>query len=81
MLASKLSQLQNISIDLDLVETNIVIFSPKNFSAADFLFKCKENGLLLGTGKVGVIRAVTHMDVSFEDVEEANKIIERIINS
>jgi threonine aldolase len=34
---------------------------------------------LLGTGKVGVIRAVTHMDVSTEDIHQAVKIIEKII--
>jgi len=36
--------------------------------------------LLLGTGRVGVIRAVTHMDVSFEDIQAAIEIIEKIIS-
>lgn len=75
LLAENLAQLKNIEIDIDLVETNIVMFSPKNISVDDFLQKCRENGLLLGTGKVGVIRAVTHMDVSKEDISQAIKII------
>lgn len=79
-LARNLSKLNNVEIDLSLVQTNIVMFSVKNISVDDFLSKCKENGLLLGTGKVGIIRAVTHMDVSIEQINEAAKIIEKIVS-
>lgn len=79
-LAYNLSQIKNVNIDLELVETNIVIFSLKNMSVDNFLLKAKEHGLLLGTGKVGMLRAVTHMDVTMEDIEQASKIIERILN-
>jgi len=78
-LARNLSKLENVEIDLSLVQTNIVMFSVKNISVDDFLSKCKENGLLLGTGKVGVIRAVAHIDVSIEQIYEASKIMERIV--
>lgn len=80
LLAGKLAQMKNIEIDLDLVETNIVMFAPQNISVDDFLLKCKQNGLLLGTGKVGVIRAVTHLDVSFEEIDNAVNIIAEIIS-
>lgn len=80
VLAKNLSQIENLEIDLSLVQTNIVMFSPKNISVDVFLSKCKDNGLLLGTGKVGVVRAVTHLDVSMEQVIEASKIIERIVS-
>ncbi len=79
LLAYNLSQIKNIDIDLELVETNIVMFSLKNISVEEFLLKCRENDLLLGTGKVGVIRAVTHMDVSQDDIMIASKIIEKIM--
>lgn len=79
LLASELAQLKNIEIDMDLVETNIVMFKLKNISVEDFLLKCKDQGLLLGTGKIGVIRAVTHMDVSKEDILNSVKIIDRIL--
>lgn len=79
LLAYNLSQIKNISIDLELVETNIVMFSLKNISVENFIAKCKENGLLLGTGKVGIIRAVTHMDVSKDEINNASKIIEEIL--
>jgi len=80
VLAKNLSQIENLEIDLSLVQTNIVMFTPKNISVDVFLSKCKDNGLLLGTGKVGVVRAVTHLDVSMEQVIEAAKIIERIVS-
>lgn len=80
LLAEGISKIDNIKIDQELVETNIVMFSPISISVEDFLLKCKEKGLLLGTGKVGVIRAVTHMDVSFEQINESIKIIEEIMS-
>ncbi|GAB4138681.1 MAG: low-specificity L-threonine aldolase [Ignavibacteriales bacterium] len=76
-----ISKIPFIRINKELVETNIVMFSPAKISVDDFINKCKEKGLLLGTGKVGVIRAVTHMDVSFEQIEESIKIIEQIFNN
>ncbi|MGK9476502.1 threonine aldolase family protein [Melioribacter sp. OK-6-Me] len=76
--AELLAQNKFIEIDTSLVETNIVMFSPLRLSAEDFILKCKEKGLLLGTGKVGIIRAVTHMDVDGEEILEAAKIIEQI---
>ena len=78
-LAYILAELKNIQVDLSSVETNIVMFSVVKLKVEDFLKKCGENGLLLGTGKVGIIRAVTHMDVSFEEINHAAKIIEKIV--
>jgi len=80
LFASELVQLKNIEIDLDLVETNIVMFRPNNISIDEFLMKCRNQGLLLGTGKVGVIRAVTHLDIESDDIISAIKIIKSIIN-
>ena len=78
--ADKLSQLPNLFVDTEGVQTNIIMLTPKKLTVEDFLTKCRENGLYLGTGKIGIIRAVTHMDVSFEEIEQAVQIIERIIS-
>jgi len=80
LLANGLSEIKNLSIDLELVETNIVMFTPIGMSIEEFQSKCKTNGLLLGTGKVGEIRAVTHMDVSVDDIKEALKIINKVLS-
>ncbi len=79
LLANGLAEINNLSIDLDLVETNIVMFTPKGVSIEEFQLKCKQNGLLLGTGKVGEIRAVTHMDVSVDDIKNALVIINDVL--
>jgi threonine aldolase len=80
LLADKLAEIKNITIDLDLVETNIVMFTPLGITIEDFQSKCKSGGLLLGTGKIGEIRAVTHMDVSLQEVEEAVNIISKVVS-
>ncbi|MBI5731527.1 MAG: aminotransferase class I/II-fold pyridoxal phosphate-dependent enzyme [Ignavibacteriales bacterium] len=80
LLSDRLSKLPNVFVDTESVQTNIIMLSPKKLSVEDFLTKCRENGLYLGTGKIGIIRAVTHMDVSFEDIELAIQIIEKIIS-
>ncbi|MDF1612755.1 threonine aldolase family protein [Stygiobacter electus] len=80
LFAEGISKISDLCINKNLVETNIVMFSPKNISVDEFLSKCKNKGLLLGTGKVGVIRAVTHIDVTFEQINEAIKIIETIFS-
>mgnify|MGYP005847697129 FL=1 len=79
LLAGNLAEIKNLNIDLDLVETNIVMFTPVGISIEEFQLKCKQNGLLLGTGKVGEIRAVTHMDVSVDDIKVATGIINSVL--
>jgi len=78
-LAEKLNSIPCIKVDMDCVQTNIVMFTLNQKNVDEFLTKCKENSLLLGTGKVGVIRAVTHMDVSTDEILQAVKIIEKIV--
>ncbi len=79
LLAEHLAQLQNVDIDLVSVETNIVMFKSKIKSVEQVISECKENGLLLGPGGVGVLRIVTHMDISSEDVEKAKAIFSKIL--
>ncbi len=78
-LAEHLAQLPNIEIDLQSVETNIVMFKSKNKSPEQVIAECKGNGLLLGPGGVGILRIVTHMDVSSKDVETAKEIFAKIL--
>ncbi len=78
-LAEFLSQLSNVEIDIPSVETNIVMFKSKNKLPEQIIAECKENGLLLGPGGVGVLRIVTHMDINKEDIENAKKIFSKIL--
>ena len=80
MLANGLSKISRVEIHPEFVETNILMFTPKDISIEDFQLQCKNAGLLLGTGKVGEIRAVTHLDVSFEQINEAVKIVASVLD-
>lgn len=75
ILAEHITQLPNVEIDLSLVQTNIIMFKPKSISVEEVLQKCKDKGLLLSSGGVGVIRAVTHLDISLEDIDSAKQIL------
>lgn len=78
ILAEHITQLPNVEINLSVVQTNIIMFKPKSIGVEEVLQKCKEKGLLLGLGSVGVIRAVTHLDISFEDIKKVKEILSEV---
>jgi len=80
ILANTISENPNLEINLHSVQTNIIIFKPLKLSIEKAIELCKDNGLLFSTGKVGTLRAVTHMDVSFEDIIFAINILDSIFN-
>jgi threonine aldolase len=68
LLAEALSRMECIEIDLEAVETNIVIFKLKGeLSAAELVARMKARGVLVSTVGPQAIRAVTHHDVSRND--------------
>ncbi|MCH8170178.1 MAG: DegT/DnrJ/EryC1/StrS family aminotransferase [Bacteroidetes bacterium] len=78
MLANVIDKNPNFKIDLSAVQTNILIFEPLTLSVDEALEKCKEKGLLLSVGRVGSLRAITHLDVSDEDVKETIRILKEV---
>jgi threonine aldolase len=78
IIAEAISQNPNLEIDMHSVQTNILIFKPLKINSDEAIIKCREKGLLFSSGKVGTLRAVTHMDVSFEEVKKAIKIVEEV---
>jgi threonine aldolase len=77
-LALTLDKLPGVNINLDLVQTNIISFEPLKLSVEEGIKLCEEKGLRVGAGGHGKIRAVTHMDVSFEEIEKAKQILEEV---
>ena len=77
-LAKHLVTLGTVDVDMESVQTNILSFSPKLINVEEGINKCIENGLLVGKGGVGKIRAVTHLDISFDDVDEAKDILTKV---
>ncbi len=76
--AEKISQIKEIKIDLNTVQTNIVIFSNSKYEKQEFISKLKEKGLLISSGSYEFLRAVFHLDVQMCEVEEAVHIINEL---
>ncbi|MCX7878594.1 MAG: hypothetical protein N2510_08160, partial [Ignavibacteria bacterium] len=71
--AEAISKLSFIEVDLQTVQTNIVIFNVKCDSDLFFSYLLSKDIMISREGKR--FRAVFHMDVSFEQTNEAVKII------
>jgi threonine aldolase len=72
LLAEALSQFECVEIDIESVETNIVIFKlTGDVSAGDLTARLKGRGVLMSTVGPNAIRMVTHHDVSREDCLQA----------
>ncbi|MGA7107026.1 MAG: GntG family PLP-dependent aldolase [Terracidiphilus sp.] len=64
LLAEALAQMEGVAVDLDTVETNIVIFRlTGGLSTSEVVARLKARGILAGTVGTNAIRLVTHYDV------------------
>lgn len=80
ILAKAIDENPNLEIDMNSVQTNILIFTPLKMDIDEAIKRCKEEGLLLLVGRVGSLRAITHLDVSFEDIDRAVEIIGEVFS-
>ena len=72
LLAQAISEDPAVDIDLDAVQTNIVIFHLRdNADAAGFCTTLKETGVLASAIGPHAVRLVTHADVSRDDCKQA----------
>jgi len=63
---------KNITIDMDRLQTNIILLKIENYpDTDDALAKIMSKGALLSHGSKGLLRAVTHLDVTMEECERA----------
>jgi threonine aldolase len=63
LLAEALANIDSVAIDLDAVETNIVVFRlTGGRSAADVVARLKKRGILASAFGPDAIRLVTHLD-------------------
>jgi threonine aldolase len=77
-LAEGISKIEGISVDLDVVQTNMVLFDVSGLGVADelFLSKLKENGVLALTNAKNKVRMVTHRGIEKEHIEKAIAVVE-----
>ena len=80
LLAEALSNIEGVAIELDAVETNIVIFRvTEPVIASDVVARLKTRGILISTVGPDSIRAVTHHDVTRGDcIKAAEALTEEI---
>ncbi len=77
-LAEAINEIPSLEINMDSVQTNILMFKPLKISVEEAITKLKDEGILIAPGAVGYIRAVTHLDVTFEDIRTVIKIIKKV---
>lgn len=76
LIGEALSHTEGVSIDLDTVETNIVIFRVHSeVKATDLIGRLKTRGVLASTVGPDAIRMVTHYDVSRADCVTACEVL------
>jgi threonine aldolase len=76
-----LKEIKGISIDPEYVETNIVIFdiAEMGITAAQMRDEMKKEGVLIHPFGKTLIRLVTHLDVSQDDIETALKAFKKVL--
>jgi len=81
-LARELSGVKGFDIDLETVQTNIIIIGAEKSGRTpeDTLAALRAKGVLLTLGNYMGLRAVTHLDVSMEQVRHAARIIRETLN-
>lgn len=81
LFANKLLDFDSISLDINKIKTNMVVFSPiNNINIDEFLLSCRNSGLLMGKSSKNTIRAVFHFQISQEDTINAINIINNVLN-
>jgi threonine aldolase len=81
LIAGRLQENPNVVLDFASVQTNIIVFGlrPGGPDAATVVNRARERGVLLFGFGPRTIRAVTHLDVSREQCEQAAAILVEVI--
>jgi len=83
LFAKELSNIPGIHLDLNSVQTNIIIFtlSGRPESTEEFISKLKIQGVLISEMGKSALRAVTHLDVKKEQIKKASAIIKSALGN
>ncbi len=81
VLAEGLAQIQGIVISPKEFPTNIILFSIKdlNISASKFVKLLAKQGVLGNAASPFTVRFVTHKDVSINQIQDAIRIVEKLV--
>jgi len=81
LIGERLAQCRRVRLDLTTVQTNIIVFhlAPEAPDAATVVARARERGVLLFPFGARTVRAVTHLDVTREQCEQAAAILVEVI--
>jgi threonine aldolase len=79
MLAESLAKHPKVSIDMNRVQTNIVVFAVEGVNDAQFVADCAERGLRIAPIYPGTMRAVMYHQVTTEMVNRAAAILHDVL--
>lgn len=78
-MAEQIAEIPGCVIDLNTVQTNIVIFRSTRKPAAEIVAGLKTRGVLSGTAGPEEVRFVTHRDVDGKGCEQALKMLQKLL--
>jgi threonine aldolase len=78
-MAEQIADIGGCAIDLETVQTNIVIFRPEGRMAAEIVAGLKAQGVLCGTASAEEVRFVTHRDVDRGVCERAVSLLGKVL--
>ena len=78
-LAKGLAVLPGIDLDVTTVETNIIRFKLTSMHAANFVDRLHEKGVYMLPSGPDAVRALTYIDISSEQVDQAVQIIKDVL--
>ncbi len=72
-----------LPVDLELVETNFVQLNVAalELDENEAIAQAREHGVLLSQTKAGTLRAVTHLDISDDDIERAIELVPQALRA
>jgi len=80
-LAHGLAEIPGLSIDPDQVPTNIMFFevTRKGMTPREFVQKIEVEGVRMLPAAAGKIRAVTHYQITAEDIDQALRVVSKVM--
>jgi threonine aldolase len=80
-LAEETARINGIAVDMERVQTNMVLVDIRGLKVTDelFLSKLKENGVLALTNAKNKVRMVTHRGIEKEHIEKAITAMENVV--
>ncbi len=81
LIAEAIAGGRGVTLDLATVQTNIVIFhlGPETMDAPTLVARAKEKGVLVSAFAARTVRAVTHLDVSAAQAQQAAQVLRALL--